>query len=360
MNTILNTYGELWQMIIRPPRCVYTPEDLGPRRFRLSSSSPRVYVREDLQLRNDRGQRLECSHFRPHARDPGERPSLPCVVYLHGMCSSRLEASDTLNSLLTRGLTVFCLDFAGCGMSDGEYISLGYFEEQDLGVVIRHLRQSGRVSAVGLWGRSMGAATSVLRAAADSTLAACVLDSPFSSLTGVAREMVRGLPLRFSVPECVIGALLSGIRGEVQERANFDIAELEPIREASQAKVPVLFAVATDDKVVLPHHTYDLHMAWGSAEKTLVTVGGGHNSPRPPKFLAYAAEFLRTRLTAAAAASASLEAPRRAPAPRGAPGCVAVEATGDDPVKCRGTDGVSTRRAASRAREAKSRRGIRL
>jgi hypothetical protein len=33
-----------------------------------------------------------------------------------------------LATTLTLGVTVFAFDFSGCGQSDGEYISLGYFE----------------------------------------------------------------------------------------------------------------------------------------------------------------------------------------------------------------------------------------
>lgn len=44
----------------------------------------------------------------------------------------------------------------GCGLSEGEYISLGYYEKDDLSVVIKYLRESGKVSTIGLWGRSMG------------------------------------------------------------------------------------------------------------------------------------------------------------------------------------------------------------
>ncbi len=40
-------------------------------------------------------------------------------------------------------------DFAGCGKSDGKYISLGWHERDDVNVVIKYLRKSGTVSTVG-------------------------------------------------------------------------------------------------------------------------------------------------------------------------------------------------------------------
>merc|ERR1712226_1809914 len=96
-------------------------------------------------------------------------------------------------------------------------------------VVTQYLRASCDVSAIVLWGRSMGATASVLRAAADPTLAACVLDSPFSSFSLLAREIVKNV-LKVHIPNCILSLLLQSIRLEIQSHANFDIEDLEPIR----------------------------------------------------------------------------------------------------------------------------------
>lgn len=61
----------------------------------------------------------------------------------------------------------FTFDFSGCGLSEGEYISLGVHESDDLEVVVNYLRNSGKVSQIGLWGRSMGAVTALLYGAKD-------------------------------------------------------------------------------------------------------------------------------------------------------------------------------------------------
>ena len=42
--------------------------------------------------------------------------------------------------LLGRNITVFTFDFAGCGLSEGEYISLGYYERDDVDCVFKYLR----------------------------------------------------------------------------------------------------------------------------------------------------------------------------------------------------------------------------
>merc|ERR1712232_99773 len=110
----------------------------------------------------------------------------------------------------------------------------------------------------------MGAATSILRASEDWGIAALVLDSPFSSLRLVAEELVNSGMV--TVPEFLLNAALQMVRSEIQERAHFDIEELLPVKKAPHARSPALFAVASDDDFVLPHHTKKLHDAWGGEE----------------------------------------------------------------------------------------------
>lgn len=62
--------------------------------------------------------------------------------------------------LLPEDICVCCLDFAGSGLSGGEYITLGKREPRDLKIIVTFLRTIGLVQ-IGLWGRSMGAVTAL-------------------------------------------------------------------------------------------------------------------------------------------------------------------------------------------------------
>jgi len=138
-------------------------------------------ARSDLEVTGARNTKIVCSHYEP---EESQRvyDTMPCVIYCHGNSSCSLEAIDLVPSLLKAGMTLFCFDFPGCGRSDGEYISLGWYEKDEIQVIIDYVRSSRKVSAVGLWGRSMGAATSLLHASRDPSIGALVLDSPFSDL----------------------------------------------------------------------------------------------------------------------------------------------------------------------------------
>lgn len=284
-------WQELVNAIIRPPRAEYDLDDLGPSTFQGFGKS---FRRTDFVLVNARGLTLQCSHWEPEGDRPAER--LPCVIYLHGNSSARPEAVPQLSLVLSLGATLCCFDAAGSGMSGGAYVSLGYFERDDLGLVVEHLRASGRVGAIALWGRSMGAATALLHGDRDPGIAAMVLDSAFADLTQLAEEMVeRGRQQGLAVPPFVAKILLRFIRSAVSSKAGFDIKDLCPLEHADRTFIPSLFIHARGDEFIRPSHSQQLHDAY-AGDKNIVLVEGDHNSARP-RFLYHSVYiFLQTYL----------------------------------------------------------------
>jgi len=277
--------------IIRPPR--WLPNEKELKRSRLyavtcgtGQDSTWFYDRRDLQLKNSRGHLLQCSHF---LRCEKQEQRRPCVIYLHGNSSCRLEVQNVLEYLLQYDVSVFSFDFSGSGQSEGEYVSLGYHEEQDLRVVIDYLRRSRLVDSIALWGWSMGAVTAILRAAEDPLISACVLDSPFADFRVLAGELARSVVP--TLPEMLNGFAFGLACDEACSRAGFNPGELRPVRSASKASVPALFCVANGDTLTAPHHTTEVHAAW-QGEKQFVTFHGDHTSDRPSWFLEQAAKFL--------------------------------------------------------------------
>jgi pimeloyl-ACP methyl ester carboxylesterase len=137
---------------------------------------------------------------------------MPCVIYCHGNSSSRIEAKELVTYLLPENITLFCFDFPGCGQSEGEYISLGHYEKDEINVIVDFLRSARKVSTVALWGRSMGAATSLLHANWDPSIAALVLDSPFADLKQLVTELGK---TRTKLPDFLLSAALSLVRKSV-------------------------------------------------------------------------------------------------------------------------------------------------
>lgn len=296
-------YEKTWKLIIRPPRCTYSRQLLGPESLRvlLPGAQPgtkvpgQSYKRQDLELRNARGQILQCSHFVPNTR---LRKPLPCVIFCHGSSSCRVEAFKVMPVLLQYDLTLFCFDFAGCGLSEGDFVSLGHHEEADIGTVVNYLQSTGLVSSIGLWGKSMGAVASILRTANDPRIDACVLDSAFSDFPKLVSEQLQRSNLCWA-PSALVAVCLDVVSHEVQVRAGFDPRTLVPVDKAPQCNCPALFCAAEQDVLVPTHHARALQEAWGGPSELLI-IHGTHNGERPSVFLQKAARFLREVLHDAA------------------------------------------------------------
>ena len=286
-------YEELVKAIIRPPRAEYRLRELGPENFAFGGVD---FVREDSQLTNARGLRLECSMWH-RARLP--EGGAPCVVYLHGNASCRAEALQVISAVLATGASLFAFDFAGCGQSEGEYISLGWHEQDDVQLALEHLRASGIVTSMALWGRSMGACAAVMHASRDPGVAGIVADSPFASLEQVAMELVQHAPNVVdgapTVPPFLVRAALRIVAGTVKGRAAFDLYKLRPVDRARTCFTPALFATAHDDVLIRPHHTTSIYEEY-AGDKNHVSFEGDHNELRPAFFLDSAAIFLTETL----------------------------------------------------------------
>jgi len=282
------SYDDLWKAVIRPPRDEYEEKDLGPEKFNIRG---RNYKRTDFSIVNNRNMKLQCSMWEPYDEER-EYDRLPCVVYLHGNSSSRAEAAPEAKLLLPMNITLFAFDFAGCGKSEGEYISLGWYERDDVEVVIEHLRKSNKVSTIGLWGRSMGAVTAIMYGDRDPSIAGMVLDSPFSSLKTLVEELVND---KVSLPSFIVNQALSLVKSTVLKKAKFKLDDIEPIPYAKRCFIPSLFVAAKDDNFVKPHHSKILHDSY-PGDKNLINIEGDHNSVRPRFFKDSAAIFFHNTL----------------------------------------------------------------
>ena len=155
-------------------------------------------------------------------------------------------------------------------------------------MIIDYLRANRKVSTIALWGRSMGAVTTLLHADRDPSIAGIVCDSPFSDL----KKLVNELSSRFTrIPSLFVSPVLKILSSTIKGKAKFDIYKLSPINHVKNSFIPALFATANDDDFILPHHCEELHEAY-QGDKNLIRFEGDHNSNRPSFFYSSVSIFL--------------------------------------------------------------------
>lgn len=284
------SYDTLWKFIIRPPRDDYNEKMLGSPYFRFKGKK---YHRKDYDIMSSQGYMMKCSFIEP-MKDYRKSIEMPVVLYLHGNSSSRIEGLNMAEELLKRDINLFLIDFPGCGLSEGEYISLGYHESDDVGNVINFIEKLPGVGRIGLWGRSMGAATTMIYAHRDSRIKAICLDSPFADFIKLAKELTLK---QVNLPGFLINGVLSIIRSTILKKNGLDIDKLKPIDAAEKTFQPAIFIHAINDELIKVEHTIELFNKYGGQQKSLKCCDkGGHNTKRTTMVINEIGEFFKKYL----------------------------------------------------------------
>eukprot|EP01017_Pseudomicrothorax_dubius_P046846 TRINITY_DN8312_c0_g1_i4.p1 TRINITY_DN8312_c0_g1~~TRINITY_DN8312_c0_g1_i4.p1 ORF type:complete len:460 (+),score=52.22 TRINITY_DN8312_c0_g1_i4:176-1555(+) len=239
----LGKFSELYKILIRPPRKQYSLRDLGKADFHIGQV--RV-ARADFSVANRRNETLQGSIFTPQM-------PIACrtiVIFLHGNAGCRLDGFPLLKYLIPCNIALASFDFSGSGLSDGEYVTYGCNERDDVEVVINYVMQTyPSLQNVILWGRSMGAATALMFAARDSSkIVALVADSPFSSMTDASTEFFKD-HVTNSLPNFLVQGILNRIRNQVIDKTGVDVFERSPKEDAKNIQIPVLLCCANNDEL---------------------------------------------------------------------------------------------------------------
>ena len=104
-------------------------------------------------------------------------------------------------------------DFAGCGNSEGEYVTLGYNEWRDVEEVYNYVRAKSKVTDIGIWGRSMGAVTALKYLNKNTDLKVAIFDSPFTSLKDLITDICKK---NSKIPAIIVTGALKIISGTIK------------------------------------------------------------------------------------------------------------------------------------------------
>ena len=283
------SYETLWKFIIRPPRDSYTEDLLGHPIFMYKG---KTYLRKDYDLISSEGYIMKCSFFEPED-DYRPKKIMPVVLYLHGNSSSRIEGIHMLKELLKRDINLFVVDFPGCGLSEGEFISLGYHESHDVKILVDFIENLPGVGRIGLWGRSMGAATTMIYSHKDERIKAICMDSPFADFSLLAKELVLK---QIKLPGFLVDGALKIIKMTVKKKNGLDIEKLKPLDSAPKTMQPAIFIHANSDELINNKHSEMLYQAYKGKIKTLRKCDGKHNTRRPNKVIREIGEFFYRHL----------------------------------------------------------------
>ena len=206
---------------------------------------------------------------------------------MHGNAGNRLDNIEASQTFIELGLQYCVFDFVGCGLSEGETISLGFHESKDLEDLMNFLKGKYKISKFILYGRSMGAATSLFNAAITKhNVGGLVVDSSFADFYSMSGDII-------NLPKIMIDSLFQVIGKEILDKYKFSLADLRPIDSAQKIKIPAIFVHGTYDSLIKFSHSVNLHAVYGGP-KELIPFDGDHNSPRPAKVKEKIYQFVKS------------------------------------------------------------------
>lgn len=90
----------------------------------------------------------------------------------------------------------------------------------------------------------MGAVTTLLYLNNHTDIKAAVIDSPFKSLKALVEDMAQKTS---KIPKIVLNGALKIISGTIQQKANFNLYDLNPMKIVSNIHLPAFFIVGIED-----------------------------------------------------------------------------------------------------------------
>ncbi len=218
---------------------------------------------EDWHLQAADGTNLAGTHFSPRGW------SHRWVIAVHGYGCTQENSWYIAENYLHLGYHVVTPDLRGAGMSDGQFVTLGHDESQDIRLWAEQILAADPQAKIVLHGVSMGAATVMLAAAGDlpPAVVAVVEDSGYTSaydLIAFHLEHSFGLP---SFP------LLDIMNWRCEKLAGFSLSATSPYDAVGEGRLPTLFIHGTADTLVPPEMGRTLY-AHAAGEKQLLLMDG--------------------------------------------------------------------------------------
>lgn len=194
------------------------------------------------------------------------------VITVHGYTSEGINMSSYAKNYYDIGYNVLIPDLRSHGLSEGDYIGMGWDDRLDIIDWINTILEYNPNAEIVLHGVSMGAATVSMVSGEDlpSNVKAIVADCGYTS---VWDEFAYQLDDLFSLPEFPILNVSSLV---AKVRAGYFLGEASTLKQVAKSKTPILFIHGDEDDFVPFYMMEELYNATSSEKEMLTIKNAGH------------------------------------------------------------------------------------
>ena len=199
------------------------------------------------------------------------------VVMVHGLNRSRIEMVRRVPFVHGEGWNALLFDLRRHGASGGTVTTFGAKEKQDVEAAAAFARSRSPQPVV-LWGVSLGAASAMLAASEDPSVAGVICDSSYRSLDDTLRHHLRLFrgwkPWLRIVP---VWPVADEILFWLGRRGGFDPSAVDVQKAAARlGGRPALFVANSEDRRMPKEIAFSLADAAGPAAQVLVVPSKSH------------------------------------------------------------------------------------
>jgi pimeloyl-ACP methyl ester carboxylesterase len=144
------------------------------------------------------------------------------IIFVHGHGADRHEGMRWFKAVHEAGFNILVFDLRNSGKSTRSFSTMGFFEQDDVIAAVDYLQQQKQILRIGIFGTSMGAATSILAMVDDQRIAAGVFEAGWANLDDLYGEIIEQ---HLGLPNFPLAPLIAWM---LEQRTGMDMAVVNP------------------------------------------------------------------------------------------------------------------------------------
>ncbi len=195
------------------------------------------------------------------------------TIIVHGYDGQGIDMGDYAQSFYNKGYNVLVVDLRGAGLSDGEYIGMGWHDRLDIVSWIDYLVEKDEKCQIILFGVSMGAST-VMMATGEKlhqNVKLAIEDCGYSSVWSEFEYQLKKIFNLDSFPFLNVASITTKIR------AGYFLEDASSLKQLQKSNTPTLFIHGDKDEFV-PTYMVNENYEIATCEKELLVVEGAEHA----------------------------------------------------------------------------------